>query len=110
MNVNLFSDFDLDDDIALERYIDAHARQHRLYDQLLGITGGQILRGNIDADWMHAHWARTVALATYTGIDLSSADTKALALPGKWQSQQELIDWMALDGRFHLKVDRQLKL
>jgi len=110
MIVAPYSDFDLDDEQALQAYLDAHARRHSLYDQVLKIAGGQELRGNVDGDWMHRHWARTVTLATQTGIDLSSADTKTLALPGKWESQQQLIDWMALDARFHSKVEKQLKL
>lgn len=105
-----FSDFDLDDDVALERYLDAHARRHGVYNSALNLGGGQELRGRVDADWMHRHAARTIALVTQTGIDLSSADTKVLALPGKWRTQQELNDWMELDSRIHDKIDRQLKL
>jgi len=105
-----FSDFDLDDEIALQRYVEAHAKRHSVYSEILKISGGQQLRGTVDADWMARHWTRTVTLATYTGIDLSSADAKVLALPGRWTTQQQLRDWMDLDARFHEKVDRQLKL
>jgi hypothetical protein len=110
MPVGPFTDFDLDDDVALDRYLDAHARRHGAYNVAMKISGGQELRGRVDADWMHRHAARTIALATFAAIDLSSADNKVLALPGKWRTQQELIDWMELDNRIHLKVDRQLKL
>lgn len=110
MVVTPYSEFDLDDEQALQIYLDAHARRHTVYNQALGISGGQELRGEVDGDWMYRHWSRTVAIATVTGIDLSSADTKALALPGKWRTQAELIEWMALDARWHLKVDQQLKL
>jgi hypothetical protein len=110
MPVGPFTDFLLDDSVALERYVDAHARRHAVYNAALKLSGGQELRGHVDGDWMQRHWARTVALVTVTGIDLSSADTKVLALPGKWRTQQELDDWMDLDNRIHLKIDRQLKL
>jgi hypothetical protein len=107
--VGPFSDFLLDDELALEGYIEAHSRRHHAYVPLTGLSGGT-LRGRVDGDWMHRHWARTVALATFVGIDLSSVDTKVLALPGKWRTQQELNDWMELDNRMHLKIDRQLGL
>lgn len=104
-----FSEFRLGDELALERYIDAHDRRHSVYVPLTRTAGGT-LRGPIDGDWMHRHAARTIALATFTGLDLSTADTKALALPGKWRTQQELIDWLALDARIHMHFDQQLKI
>jgi hypothetical protein len=107
--VGSFSSFDLHDDVALERYLDAHDRRHQTYVPLTRTAGGT-LRGPVDADWMHRHAARTISLVTFAGLDLSSADTKVLALPGKWRTQQELNDWMELDHRIHLKLDRQLKL
>jgi hypothetical protein len=107
--VTPFGEFALDDEVALQRYIDAHARRHHTYIPLTGVAGGN-LRGNVDGDWMHRHAARTISLATVTGVDLSSADTKVLALPGKWRTQEELDDWMALDARIHLKIDQQLGL
>jgi hypothetical protein len=109
MIVSPFSDLLLDDQVALEAYLDAHARRHSAYVPLTRTSGGN-LHGPVDGDWMHRHAARTIALATFLSLDLSSADTKVLALPGKWRTQQELNDWMELDNRIHIKVDRQLKL
>jgi len=110
MLVSAFSDFNLDDHEALQRYLEAHNRTHTLYNRVAVVSGGQDLLGDVNGDWMARHWSRTVALATLAGIDLSSADTKALALPARWRTQQELHDFMEADSRFHMKVDRQLKL
>jgi hypothetical protein len=109
MVVTPFGDLDLDDDQALAMWLDAHARRHGVYNAILKISGGQELRGVVDGDWMHRHWARHVALGTYQGLDLSST-TQGLALTRKWRSQQELIDWHELHNRIHLKQDRQLGL
>src|ERR1700748_2595157 len=109
MVVTPFGDLVLDDEKALAMWIDAHARRHGVYSRLLQMGGGQTLRGTIDGDWMHRHWSRHVALATYTALDLSGL-TQGLALPGKWKTQRELIDWHELRDRIHLKQDRQLKL
>lgn len=109
MVVTPFGDLSLDDDIALERFIDAHDRRHAAYTPLTGVPGGT-LRGPVDGDWMYRHAARHVALATFLGIDLSSADAKVLALPGKWKTDRELIDWTEAHSRHHLKIDQQLKL
>lgn len=109
MIVTPFGDLDLDDDRALSMWLDAHARRHSVYNAALAISGGQELRGNVDGDWMHRHWARHVSLATFSGLDLSGL-TQGLALLGKWKTQRELIDWHELHNRIHLKQDRQLKL
>jgi hypothetical protein len=109
MVVTPFGDMSLDDPVSIERFIDAHARRHRTYVPYLHISGGT-LRGKIDADWMLRHALRHISLATYTKIALSSADTKALLLPGKWRTEQELHDWSELHNRIHLKIDRQLKI
>jgi len=109
MIVTPFGDMQLDDEQAEQAWLDAHARRHTVYNQILKLSGGQDLRGKIDGDWMHRHWARHVALATYQQLDLSG-DTQGLALPGKWQTQQQLIDWHELHNRIHLKQDRQLGL
>lgn len=107
--ISNFSDFGLDDDVALDRYLDAHNRRHSSYVPLTNLPGGTLL-GPVNGDWMHRHAARTIALVKFTRIALSSADTKVLALPGKWRTQQELDDWMDLDNRIHVKIDKQLKL
>jgi hypothetical protein len=109
MVVTPFGDLDLDDEVALERFIDAHDRRHAVYASSLGIPG-TILRSKIDGDWMLRHAAKHVVLATQTGIDLSSADVKVLALNGKWRTNQELIDLSDLHSRHHLKIDQQLKI
>jgi hypothetical protein len=109
MVVTPFGDLALDDDQALEAWIDAHARKHHTQTRAAQLGGGSPLHGCIDGDWMYRHWARHVALATYTGLDLSSS-TQGLALPGMWKTEQELIDWHELHNRIHLKQDRQLGL
>lgn len=109
MVVTPFGELALGDRISIERFIDAHARRHNVYTQLTGIAGGS-LQGLIDGDWMLRHWARHVSLASVTSIDLSSADSKALALPGFWLTQQQLIDWTEAHNRHHLKIDQQLKV
>lgn len=107
MVVTPFGDLDLDDDVALERWNDAHRRRHRTYPPILGIPGA-ILQGTIDGDWMHRHASIHVTIATFTGKTLSSADTKALALPQRWLTQRELIDWHDLHNRLHQNIDQVL--
>jgi hypothetical protein len=107
MVVTPFGDLLLDDEVALAAWLDAHARRHAAENVAAKLYGGQELRGHVDGDWMHRHWARHVALATYQAIDLSSF-AQGLALTGKWRTQQELIDWHELHNRIHLKQDRQL--
>lgn len=109
MIVTPFGDLSLDDDVALERFLDAHARRHETYVKLTNISGGT-LRGNVDGDWMHRHAARHMTLATFARIPLASADTKVLALPGKWRTNQELIDWSELHDRLHRVIDLQLQI
>src|SRR5882672_7366900 len=109
MVVTPVGDLSLDDKQALAAWLDAHARKHSAENVAAKISGGQELRGEVDGDWMHRHWARHVALATYQALDLSSF-TQALALPHKWRTEQELIDWHELHNRIHLKQDRQLGL
>lgn len=109
MLVTPFGEFDLDDDVALERFLDAHDRRHQVYVPIFRIAGGT-LDGPVDGDWMHRHAARHVILATLAGQQLSSADTKALLLPGKWKTQRELIDWNDLHNRLHFVIDRQAKI
>jgi hypothetical protein len=110
MVITPFGDLRLGDAVALEAWIDAHARKHSTLNRAAKVSGGGQLRGPIDGDWMYRHWARHVALATHTALDLSSTGTKALALPGMWRTDQELLDWHDLHNRIHLKQDRQLKL
>jgi hypothetical protein len=110
MVITPFGDLRLDDDIALERWIDAHARRHGAYVRNAMMGGRSTLRGPIDGDWMHRHAATHVALATYAGLNLASIGTKVLALPGKWRTDQELIDWHDLHNRIHLKIDQVLKI
>jgi hypothetical protein len=107
--VTPFGDLNLNDDIALRRWEDAHARRHAVYTRLTGTTGGQSMRGQIDADWMSRHWHKHVTLSTYLALNLSAMN-QGLALPGKWRNEQELHDWNELHNRIHLKLDRQLKL
>lgn len=109
MVVTPFGDVDLDDDIGLRRWEDAHARRHTTYVRLTGTTGSQSVRGHVDSDWMHRHWAKHVTLSTYLALDLSAMN-QGLALPGKWRNEQEMHDWHELHDRIHLKIDRQLKL
>jgi hypothetical protein len=109
MVVTPFGDMRLDDPISIERFIDAHARRHRIYVPLTHVNGGT-LRGTIDGDWMHRHWARHVSLATAVGFTDGDLGTKTLALPGFWRTQQELIDWSELHNRIHIKLDRLLKV
>jgi hypothetical protein len=108
--VTPFGDLDLEDEIAYRRWEDAHARRHRVYTQLTGTVGGQTVRGHIDADWMHRHWAKHVALATYAGLDLSQLGLQGLALPHRWRTTDELHQWHELHNRVHLKIDQQLQL
>lgn len=107
MVVTPFGNFELGDDIALERWIDAHARRHSAYTVATGIAGGS-LRGHIDGDWFHRHWARHSALATFTGVILPSS-TAGLAV-SSWDTEQELREWHELHNRIHLLIDRQLKI
>jgi hypothetical protein len=100
----------LNDDIALRRWEDAHARRHSTYTKILGTTGGQSVRGFVDADWMHRHAAKHATLAAYAGIDLSNIGVAGLALPHRWRTERELHDWHELHNRIHLKLDQQLKL
>jgi hypothetical protein len=108
--VTPWGDLDLHDDIALRRWEDAHARRHTTYVQITGTTGGESLRGHVDADWMHRHWAKHVTLATYAGLDLSQHGVAGLGIPHRWRTQQELLDWHELHNRIHLKIDQQLNL
>jgi hypothetical protein len=109
MVVTPFGDLLLDDPIAESAWLDAHARKHSAENVAAKLSGGGLLRGDIDGEWMYRHWARHVALGTYQALDLSSF-TQALALPHKWRTEQELIDWHELHNRIHLKQDRQLGL
>jgi hypothetical protein len=109
MVVTPFGDFDLEDEIALERFLDAHSRRHHVYSRAAGVPGGT-LRSPVNGDWMARHAARHVALATKLNLRLTSADTKVLALPGKWRTQHELIDWTDLHHRLHVNIDRLLKI
>lgn len=108
--VTPFGDFDLDDEVALERFLHAHARRHMSYVRQLHVPGSMLLNAEVNGDWMLRHASAHITLAVYTGIDLSSADTKVLALPGKWKTNQELIDWSDLHSRHHARIDRQLKI
>jgi hypothetical protein len=109
MVVTPFGEFRLGDANAEYYWLQAHKRRHGTEVQLTGTAGG-ILDGPIDGDWFYRHWARHVALATFQGISLGSANTKALALPGYWKNEQELTDWHDLHNRIHLLQDRQLNL
>jgi hypothetical protein len=109
MVVTPFGDMSIDDPISIDRFIDAHARRHRVYTSVTGTSGGT-LRGQIDGDWMQRHAARHVALATAVGLKDADLGTKVLALPGFWRTQQELIDWSELHNRIHIKLDRLLKV
>jgi len=104
-----FGDLALDDLVAEAAWVDAHERRHYAQTVAAKLSGGAVLSGVIDGDWMHRHWARTVALAMQQGIDLTGY-TQALALPWKWRTEQELLDWHELHNRLHLKQDRQLGL
>lgn len=108
MVVTPFGVMELGDDIALARWVDAHARRHTTYTQILKASGGN-MRGDINGDWFYRHWSRHVALATTTGIDLSMF-TQGLALPEFWKTERELHDWHELHNRIHLKIDQQLGL
>jgi hypothetical protein len=90
-------------------FLAANDRRHKVYVKLTGTRGGT-LQGPVDADWMHREWSRHVTLAKITNLRLSSADTKVLSLPGKWKTQQQLIDWMELHNRLHLHIEQVLKL
>jgi hypothetical protein len=107
--VTPFGDFEFDNPVAEEAWLDAHARKHHAETAAAKLGGGGLLHGPIDGDWFARHWGRHLALATYQAIDLSSF-TQALALPRKWRTEQQMIDWHELHGRIHLKQDRQLKL
>lgn len=107
MIVTPFGDLKPNDSVALARWIDAHARRHHVYQQLTGLPGGT-LRGEINGDWFHRHWARHVALATFAGLDLSSM-TQGLAV-SEWGTEEGLAHWHELHNRIHLKADRQLKI
>jgi hypothetical protein len=110
MVVTPFGDLRLDDDVALEAWIDAHARRHHVELRAAQMGGSLQLHGPIDGDWMYRHWARHVSQATHMDIDLSSIGTKGLALPGKWKTEQELLEWHDLHNRIHQKTGRQLQI
>jgi hypothetical protein len=109
MAISPFSDFDLEDEVALERFLDAHDRRHHAYSVAALIAGGS-LQSPVNGDWMHRHAARHVALATALKLHLTSADAKGLSLPSRWRTQRELIDWSELHNRLHFSIDKQLKL
>jgi len=118
--VTPFGEITLGDKVSLSRWAAAHAAKHtQLVAENIGPKGGS-LDEPIDADWMHRHAARHVALATATaampgvGVNpsnklppLSSADTKVLAAPGLWQNEQQLQDWHDLHNRHHAVIDAQ---
>ena len=105
--VTPFGDLSLGDSVALSKWLDAHKRRHGLYvKEHLGLQGG-LLDGPVDGDWMLRHTSRHVALATVVNDPtLGSANTKVLALPGTWQTEQELADWHDLHNRLHFHIDR----
>lgn len=109
MVVTPFGDLKLDDEVALERFLDAHDRRHQVYVPIFHVAGGT-LDGPVNGDWMHRHGARHIMLATFTRHKLSSADTKALLLPGMWKTERELIDWHDLHNRLHFLIDQQAKI
>jgi hypothetical protein len=104
-----FQDFDLEDDIALERFLDANDRRHKIYGKRTGTPGGT-LDGPVNGDWFLRETRRHIMLATLTSKPLSSADTKVLLLTRKWLTQQELADWMDLHARLHFHIERVLKI
>lgn len=108
--VTPYGDLVLEDDKALEMFLLAHRIRHGDYVRILKIGGRSSFQGPVDGDWMYRHAAHHAAIASVTGTDLSSADTKALALPARWRTEQELIDWHELHSRHHLKIDKQLLL
>lgn len=108
--VTPFGDLVLDDKKALEEFLLAHRQRHGTYVRILKLRGRSTFQGPVDGDWMHRHAAQHAALASITGTALGSAGTKVLALPGKWRTEQELIDWNDLHSRHHLLIDRQLRL
>jgi hypothetical protein len=106
--VTPFGEFTLGDKQSEAAWLEAHKRRHGTYVALTGVPGGT-LNGPINGDWFYRHWARHVALATYTNVFLESP-TQMLALPAYWKTQQELADWHDLHNRIHLLQDRQLNL
>ena len=102
--VTPFGELQLGDPVALERWLDAHNRRHMLIAKRFKLTGGP-LNGPVDGDWMLRHAARHVTLATLTK-ELGSANTKVLAMPGVWKTEQQLWDWHALHNRLHTHIDR----
>ena len=104
--VTPFGDLTLGDNVALEKWLQAHAARHKVYvTEHIGPKGG-ILDGPVDGDWMLRHAARHVALATVVNDPLASANTKVLALPGAWKTDQELSDWHAMHNRLHSHIDQ----
>jgi hypothetical protein len=108
MLVTPFGEFILGDKHSESAWLEAHKRRHGTYVALTGVPGGT-LHGPIDGDWFYRHWARHVALATFTGLLLETR-TESLALPNYWNSQRALADWHDLHNRIHLLQDRQLNL
>lgn len=106
MIVTPFGDLRYGDQVALDRWVDSHARRHRVLTQAAQVPG-QNLFGHVDGDWFHRHWAATVTLAQYQGIDLASFGSQ-LALG--WRDEREMLQWHEMHNRIHLKQDRQLKL
>ena len=108
--VTPFGDLSLEDEKALEAFLLAHRQRHGTYVKILKLRGRSTFQGPVDGDWMFRHAAHHASLATITGSQLGSAGTKVLALPGKWRTEQELVDWHDLHSRHHLTIDRRLKL
>lgn len=104
MDISPFGDFRLNDNAALQAFLDAHNRQHTVYVERLKLPGGD-LSGPVNGDWMLRHWARHEVLAQATH---TSGPTGGLALPGAWRSDRELSDWHALHNRLHSNIDRVL--
>ena len=103
--VTPFGDLTLGDQLALDAWARAHSARHGQYAvKGIGPPGGTFEQP-VDGDWMLRHTVRHVSLATVVGDPMPSALTKALSLPHKWQTEQELQDWHAAHNRLHSVID-----
>lgn len=98
-------DFHLQSKSGEAWWLDAHNRQHLLYAKHFKIQGVP-LEGPVNGDWMLRHVAQHVKLATHVKRPLSNTDSAALALPDKWNTDQELGDWLALHDPLHAFINR----
>lgn len=100
--LSAFADFRLDDEAALERWLLEHSLRHTAYNKRFKLLG-EILRGPVDANWMLRHQLQHIALAK--AAKDRQANVAALALPGKWRTDQELATWRLPHEQMHQQIE-----